>query len=364
MNATDSKTEAAKPQENGAKGGNGRRKAGLVLLVLVLAGIVLAGWFWYKSKIEVTTDDAFVAASIHLVSARVPGHVVRVAVADNQLVAAGDLLVELDAADYRARVANAEAMLALARNEADSAHASVAVAQAALAQAEAEAKQSGLDLQRGEALSAREVIPRERLEQLQTARQVAQARLAEARENLRRAKAAVSLNSSGTEAQVARRAAELELARNNLGYTRILAPVAGYVTRKGAEVGNNIQSGQPLLSLVQQETPWVVANYKERQLTHVEPGQKVSFSVDAYPGETFSGKVESIMAGTGAAFSLLPPENATGNYVKVVQRIPVKIVIDPGSDPQHRLRVGMSVVPIIYTGRSLGDIIGHLDPFH
>lgn len=366
MSETD-KPQNAEPQEqaNGNNKGNGRRKAGLVLLVLVLIGIGTGCWFWYKSKIEVSTDDAFVAASIHLISARVPGHVVRVAVADNQPVKAGDLLVELDATDYRARVANAEAMLALARNEARSDHATVAAAQAALQQAEAQSKQAGLDLKRGEALFAREVIPRERLEQLQTARRVAQARLKEARENLRRAKTAVALSGEGnTEAQVARRAAEVELARNNLAYTRITAPVAGYVTRKGVEVGNNVQAGQPLMSLVQLETPWVVANYKESQLTHVEPGQKVTFSVDTYPGRTFSGKVQSIMAGTGAAFSLLPPENATGNYVKVVQRIPVKIVIDPDSDPQHQLRVGMSVVPVIYTGRSLGDIIGQLNPFH
>jgi membrane fusion protein (multidrug efflux system) len=124
-----------------------------------------------------------------------------------------------------------------------------------------------------------------------------------------------------------------------------------------------VQAGQALLTLVQLDDPWVVANYKESQLTHVEPGQKVTFTVDTYPGVTFNGWVESIMAGTGSAFALLPPENATGNYVKVVQRIPVKILIDRASDPQHLLRVGMSVVPTIYTGRSLGDIIGHLNPF-
>ena len=117
------------------------------------------------------------------------------------------------------------------------------------------------------------------------------------------------------------------------------------------------------MAVVALEDEWVTANYKESQLTHVQPGQKVEFRVDAYPGRKFTGSVESIMAGTGAAFSLLPPENASGNYVKVVQRIPVRIAIDKTSDPKHLLRVGMSVVPSILTGRKLGDILKELNPF-
>jgi len=354
-----------KSDSESKSGGGRRRKVGLVLLGLILAGAATGGWFWYKSKIEVTTDDAFVQTHIHQISARVPGHVLQVPPADNQRVAAGDLLVELDAADYHARVANAGAMVAIARNEASEDYARINAALATLQQAEARRRQAGLDLARGEGLFAREVIPRERLEQLQTADRVAAGALAEARENLAMARAAVGAAQNGDlEARVARRQAELDLARLNLSYTRIVAPVSGYVTRKTVEVGNNVQAGQPLLTLVQLEDPWVVANYKESQLTHVEPGQRVTFSVDTYPGVTFRGRVDSIMAGTGAAFSLLPPENATGNYVKVVQRIPVKILIDRDSDPQHLLRVGMSVVPTIFTGRSFGDIVGHLNPFN
>lgn len=342
----------------------GRRKVGLVLLVMVLGGALVGGWFWYKSKIEVTTDDAFVQGHIHQISSRVPGHVVRVPLADNQLVAAGDLLVELDDADYLTRVANAAAMVELARNETSGDYARIKAAKAALQQSEARLKQAELDLARGEALFASEVVPREKLEQLQTARRVAQSAAAEAGENLSMARAAVGASGNGDlEAGVARRFAELEMARLNLSYTRIVAPVAGYVTRKSVEVGNNVQAGQPLLTLVQLDEPWVEANYKESQLTYVEPGQEVTFTVDSYPGKSFKGRVESIMAGTGAVFSLLPPENATGNYVKVVQRIPVRIVIERDSDPQHLLRVGMSVVPTIYNGRSFGDIIGHLNPF-
>jgi len=139
----------------------------------------------------------------------------------------------------------------------------------------------------------------------------------------------------------------LEAAQLNYGYTKIYAPADGYVTKKSVELGNQIQAGQPLMAVVDLTDIYVVANYKETQIERVKPGQKVKIKVDTYPGKVFDGKVESIMAGTGAVFSLFPPENATGNYVKVVQRIPVKIVLDKGADSEHVLRVGMSVVPTI-----------------
>jgi len=284
---------------------------------------------------------------------------------DNQQVQAGDLLIRIDDLPYQARYSRAEAQLALARDNSTSDSAAVSAARAALQQAQVRTEQAEIDLERGQALLEREVIPRERFEQLQTAARIAAAAVEEAKQRLRKARAELGAHAEGEQpAQVAQRQAELELARLELSYTHIVAPVDGYVTRKRVEVGNNIQAGQPLLSLVQLDAPWVLANYKERQLTHVEPGQRVELTVDAYPGRRFSGRVDSIMAGTGAAFSLLPPENASGNYVKIVQRIPVKIVIDPDSDPQHLLRVGMSVVPTIYTGRSLGDILAHLNPFN
>jgi len=148
-------------------------------------------------------------------------------------------------------------------------------------------------------------------------------------------------------AQISQREAQVKAAELNRGYTRILSPADGYVTRKSVELGNQIQPAQPLMAVVPLDTIWVVANYKETQLEKVRPGQKVEIEVDTYPDKTFKGKVESIMAGTGAIFSLFPPENATGNYVKVVQRIPVKIVLEEGTDPNHVLRVGMSVQPTI-----------------
>ena len=176
------------------------------------------------------------------------------------------------------------------------------------------------------------------------------AQLKEAEENLRRAQAEAGLGGkSGTRAKVLERKALLSEAELQLSYTKIYAARDGYITRKSLEPGANIQAGQSLMALVPLQDAWITANYKERQITHMQPGQKVKFRVDAYPGRTFTGQVDSIMAGTGAAFSLLPPENATGNYVKVVQRVPVKIVLEPGQDPDHRLRPGMSVVPTVYT---------------
>lgn len=335
------------------------------MLLLILCGICTSGWLWYKSKIELTTDDAFVESHIHRISSRVAGQVVTIPVTDNQHVAAGELLVSLDPANYQTQVAMAEARLSLAQNTTEEEQAGVAAAAATVKRMQAQLDQATTDLTRGETLYDREVIPKERLEQLKTAQRVAKASLEQTRQQLRAAQARSGTDGiNEQQARIAERAAELKLARLNLSYTQITAPVAGYVTHKSVQLGTNVQPGQALLAIVELEQPWIVANYKENQLTHIEPGQQVEFSVDAYPGRIFTGKVDSIMAGTGAAFSLLPPENATGNYVKVVQRVPVKISIDPDSDPQHQLRVGMSVEPTVFTGRSLSDITAHLNPFN
>jgi membrane fusion protein (multidrug efflux system) len=259
---------------------------------------------------------------------------------------------------------NATAQLDVARNETSSNYAQVDAARAALNSDKAKLEQAELDLARGKALFKKEVIPKEQLDRLETARRIAAAKLIETEGSVRRALAILGLTGAGgKDAQIERKKAELEESRLNLSYTRIYAPADGYITRKSVEPGNNIQAGQPLMALVALNEAWITANYKERQLTHVAAGQKVEFTVDSFPGQKFTGVVDSIMAGTGAAFSLLPPENATGNYVKVVQRIPVKILINKDSDPKHLLRVGMSVVPSILTGLKLGDILREQNPF-
>jgi membrane fusion protein (multidrug efflux system) len=348
-----------------AKNGGGKRKrAGLVLAILLVIGGVAGGWLWVRTKTHVATDNAFVDAHVHAVSARVPGTVARVAVTDNLQVHEGDLLVQLDPGDYRVRVDNADAEVEMARNETSGDHARVEAARAAVGLATARLEQTDLDLQRGRNLFAKEVIPKEQLDRLETARRVAASQLREAEENQHKEEAlAGSAAGSGREARIRQKEARLDEARLNLSYVNVYAPTDGYVTRKGVESGNYVQPGQQLMSIVDLDGAWITANYKESQLTDVRPGHEVTFTVDSYPGKTFRGRVESIMAGTGAAFSLLPPENATGNYVKVVQRVPVKITIDKGSDPEHLLRVGMSVVPTILTGRGMAEVLMDLIPF-
>jgi membrane fusion protein (multidrug efflux system) len=355
---TAQKKDAPAPKKNGNK----RRRAALILLLLIIGAFIFGMRLWIKSKTHVETDNAFIESHVYSISARVPGNVARVPVRDNQYVKKGDLLLEMDPVDYRLRVENYAAQLDMAKNETSSTYAQVDAAKAAVASDRARLSQADLDLARGKALYQREVIPKEQLDRLETARKVAAARMAETEGSVRRALALLGLTGTGgKDAQIARKVAELEEAKTNLGYTRVYAPADGYITKKSVEQGNNIQAGQPLMALVALNEAWVTANYKESQLTHVRPGLNAEFEVDTYPGVTFKGKVDSIMAGTGASFSLLPPENATGNYVKVVQRIPVKIRIDTSSDPKHLLRVGMSVVPTILTERKLGDILK--DPF-
>jgi membrane fusion protein (multidrug efflux system) len=279
----------------------GRRKALAVFGAVVLAGLI-AGFAYnaYRST-HISTDDAFIEGNIFTIAARVSGTVKTVAVSDNQPVKRGDLLVELDPADYRSKAEAARANLELQR--------------ANLRYAERERR-------RAETLFDKDVNSAERLDKTVSAHEIALAQVKLAEEQLRQA----------------------EL---NLSYTTISAPGDGYVTKKSVQIGNQVQSGQPLMAVVALNDLWVVANYKETQMTRIRPGQDVRISVDSYPGRTFRGMVDSIMAGTGVSFSLFPAENATGNYVKVVQRIPVKIRFTDDSDKDHVLRIGMSVVPTV-----------------
>jgi membrane fusion protein (multidrug efflux system) len=334
--------------------------------MLILA--IIIGWFglhwWIKSKTHIETDNAFIEARTVPISFKVPGTVKRVLVSDNQFVKQGDLLVELDDNDYRVQMAKAEAGVGMAVNESGGERQQVEAARAAIQLARARYDQAVIDLQRGQSLFSREVIPKEQLDRLKTAKSVAEAQLKETEETLKRAQAVAGIASgTGNKARILEKQAVLEENRLKLSYTRITAPRDGYITRKSVEPGINVQAGQPLMALVPLQDAWIVANYKEGQLAYIRPGQKVEFTVDAYPARTFTGRVDSIMAGTGAAFSLLPPENATGNYVKVVQRVPVKIIIDSNSDPEHLLRVGMSVVPTVLVGRTAKDVLNDLNPF-
>ncbi|HIJ80561.1 MAG TPA: HlyD family secretion protein [Desulfuromonadales bacterium] len=345
--------------------GSGRRMRAIIILLLIVlcGGWLIARWF-IRSQTHIETDNAFVDAHVLAVSSRVPGTVTAVHVRDNQQVKKGDLLVEIDQRDYQMQVDQASAGVGVALNETGGEQRKVSGAQAVVQSATARFEQAGIDLQRGEKLFSRDVIPREQLDRLTTAQKVAEAQLREAEEALKRVRAEAGLSpKGGGTAKVQLRAAQLEDTRLKLSYTKIYAPQDGSITRKSVEAGAIIQAGQPLMALVPLSNVWVTANFKERQLTHIKAGQHVEFTVDAYPGRSFKGTVDSIMAGTGAAFSLLPPENATGNYVKVIQRIPVKIGITGVPDPRYPLRVGMSVIPTVNTGRSAADVIKGLNPF-
>jgi membrane fusion protein (multidrug efflux system) len=200
-----------------------------------------------------------------------------------------------------------------------------------------------IEKNRAEALYQKEVLPRDRYDRAMTGYEVAVAQVKAAEEQLRQAESQ-KLTQAST---IMQKQATADLAELNYEYTKIYAPVDGYVTRKSVQLGNQIQPGQPLMAVVALNDIWVTANFKETEMENIRPGQRVELTVDSYPGKEFSGKVDSIMAGTGVSFSLFPAENATGNYVKVVQRIPVKIVLDEGTDKDHVLRVGMSVEPTV-----------------
>lgn len=410
--ASDGKTEkAAAPAGNG-----GRWRIGAIVLVaLVLVG----GFFWWRSRGTEATDDAQVDGHITQIAARVGGTVTTVEVTNNQAVKAGDVLVVIDPRDYQIAVERAKAELADAQATSSAARTGVPIAQVEtrsgvstasggvqqaeagvtgadreiqVAQAnlvsaqahqrekEATAIKTARDVERFRGLVQKDEISRQQFDaavaQADAARAaadaaksevaaaqggitVAEQRAAQARGAASQARAGLAsaqtapqqlqvtqARATAAEARVRQAEAALKQAELNLEYTTVKAPTDGVVSRKSVEAGQVIQPGQPLMALVNLQDVWVTANFKETQLKSMRPGQKVVIVVDAL-GREFTGHVDSIAAATGAKFSLLPPENATGNYVKVIQRVPVRIFFEPGQDPNRTLRPGMSVTPTV-----------------
>ena len=381
-------------------------------LFLTLGGIVLvvAGFFvWrYLTSYE-STDDAQIDGHLNAISARVSGHVLKLMVEDNQYVQAGTPLVQIDPKDYQVAVEHARADYAdafaaaqaaqvnvpitsvntgsqttSAQADVDNARAGISVARqqldaarAQVQQAEANNVKAQSDLVRYKQLVDKQEISQQQYDQAVAAarssaagveaarasssaaeQQVTQAqtRLAQAQANLRAAgtapqqMSAIRSRAQAAQAAAERKKADLDQAELNLQYTSIVAPVNGIVSSRTVEVGQNVQAGQELMKIVPLDDIWVTANFKETQLKLMRPGQPVTISVDAY-GKEYKGHVQSIAGASGARFSLLPPENATGNYVKVVQRIPVKITLDPGETKEHILRPGMSAEPKVWIRR-------------
>jgi len=310
--------------------------------ILALAAIG-GGWAiaqWRHGRIYVSTEDAYVRGHVVTVSSRIPGPLLAVRVQENQFVRAGQALVDLDPRDCDTTLARAEASLAEARSALALNAAQIAQAQAQLQAAESQQGLAEIEKARMGALQARESIPRQKFDQARTAEEVARAQVAAARKQVAAAQGLLGVSQS--KVQVAQ--AALDQARLQRSYCSIVAPCDGMVSRKMAEPSMVVAAGQPLLAVVPlgQEAVWIEANFKETQLQRVRPGQKVRLKTD-FDGRRFTGTVDSLSAGTGAAFSLLPAENATGNWVKVVQRLPVRIHLDPDADPEHRLRLGLSV---------------------
>jgi membrane fusion protein, multidrug efflux system len=332
-----------------------RRPLLVGILIIVAIGIVVGSVLWWRhSRTYVTTDDAFVDIASQHVSPQIAGRVLRVLVNDNEDVAAGQVLVELDPTDFqnrleqaRASLAQAEAQLAEAEAQRSMVDAQREQARAGEGMAQANATNAAHDLQRFQQLSAADggAVSRQQLDHASaeasgTAAQLQAAQKAVAAADAQLSHAAKQIDAA--RAAVKSAAIQVAQAELTLSYAHVAASVAGRVARKTVATGNYVQPGADLMAVVPR-TVYVTANFKETQLTHLRRGQPVTVKIDSYPELKISGRVDSIQPATGQAFDLLPSQNAAGNWVKVVQRVPVKIVLDQiPNDPEHRLAPGMS----------------------
>jgi membrane fusion protein (multidrug efflux system) len=322
----------------------GRKKHGIIFklfwLIVLVAVVGVGGRYAIRYVVYhilyESTDDAFVEGHIVSVSPKVSGQITKVLVIDNQQVKKGDLLVTIDPCDYQAMVNVYQAALQVAQAEAQKAKANISAAKAQNDRAQT-------DLKRYEQLKGDSSISKQELDRAGAAAASTQAELEVA---VKQAEAA--------DARIVQAQADLRRAELELSYTKIYAPREGRVAQKHAEAGSFVAIGQPLMAVIPYDV-WVIANFRETQLRTIHPGRKVTISVDAFADEKLMGRVDSIQAGTGARFSLLPPENATGNYVKVVQRVPVKITFDEPVERLKHLGLGMSVQPYVYVGDEKGE---------
>jgi membrane fusion protein (multidrug efflux system) len=315
----------------------GRRLTVFAIMGVVLLALVgLGARRWIYGLSHVSTDDAQADGHIIPILPKVGGFVTEVRVDENRSVKAGDTLVVLDDRDYRARLAQADADLAVALAGVSN-RARVGQAEAQVEQAQANALKAHADLDRLRPLALQDIVSKQQLDAAEAAVSAADAALAAAQAGLLAADARVGA------ARAARDQAAL-----NLSYTRLTAPFFGVVSKKTVELGQLVQPGQPLMSVVPLDDVWITANLKETEIENVKPGEPADFTVDAYPGVRFRGHVQSLSPATGARVSLLPPDNATGNFTKVVQRVPVRVRPDK-VDAAHPLRPGMSVVVTITT---------------
>lgn len=317
-------------------------------VVAVALGIGLF-WWWEHGKTYPNTDDAYLQANLLTISPQVGGRVASVAAVENVRVNAGDALFTLDTASLQAALDIAQAQFDLATQTAGASGSNVAAAQAQLAQANAAQSEAQAEFDRTNRLFAVGEVAQAALDQATASRDQAQAALDAASAALQAAHdelGAAGAQNAGVRAALG----QLSLARINLDHATVTAPVSGWLSNISLRPGQIVAAGQPLFSLVEGDAWWVDGNFKETDIDRIRPGQPVTMSIDMYPGITLTGAVGSIGAGSGAVFSLLPAENATGNWVKVTQRFPVRITLDAlPTDPAIQLRVGASVVATVDT---------------
>ena len=367
MHSTAGQAPAAQTPAGGAPGKSGPNKRVLVVVGLIaLAAIGAGGRMWYRSHHFVETENAYVTGRVHQVSSRVAGVVTRVAVDDNQLVKAGDVIAELDPVDHAVRVEQIEAQIASVQQQVGQAEAQIQQVRAQAAAAGAQVKQSQAQLLRARQDAERfgqlynetmKAVSKAEVDASNAARDAAVADLAARRDNAAAAQAQIGAAEAGRDvlkAQVKVLQAQWKEAQQQLAYNRIVAPVDGRVGRRSVEVGARVQPGQAMLAVVE-DNVWVVANFKETQLAGLAPGQKVSLDVDALPEHHLVGRVDSFAPASGNQFALLPADNATGNFTKIVQRVPVKITLDPQDVKKYagRLVPGMSVVAAVELGQDV-----------
>lgn len=333
-----------------------RRRRALALTMAALGVLAIAGlaMWWTLAGDSLSTDDAFITARTVTISPQISAQVVDVPVTDNRMVAAGTVLVRLDDSDAKAQVDQAKAQVDAAQANITNIEAQIAAQQSRIVEADKQVSQADAALafatqqnNRYQGLLQQGAVTAEQAQQYHSGYLQAQASLAAAQASAAATKKQLPVLQSQklqAQAEVEQRQAALEQAQITLSRTVVTAPVDGYVTQLTAAKGNYAAAGQALMMFVPRDM-WVTANFKETELSAIRPGAPVTIRVDAFPGRTFAGHVESIQAGSGTAFSLLPPENATGNYVKIVQRVPVKIVFN--APPDVLLGPGMSVVPSV-----------------
>ncbi len=393
--------KAAKPPQSPTS----KARRNFIIATVVILLLLVAGFFYWRSTFTEDTDDAQVNGDLYQVSARVSGQILNVNITDTQKVNQGDPIAEIDPRDYQVALEQAEAQLAnskasfvqananvpitsvqtrtteqtsgidvnTARFSVAQAQKEVAAAQARVDQARANALKAQLDVDRYTPLVAKDVISKQQFDQAVATAAATNAQLLEAQQDVIAQQAGVAQAQSrfvsaqrnaeqarqngpkqiavqqsrvqGANADIEQQQAKVDQARLNLSYCHVIAPVSGIIDHKSVSVGQNISIGQNMLTIVPLDNLWITANFKETQLEKMKVGQAVTISVDALGGKKFRGHVTQVGGATGSRLSLFPPENATGNYVKVVQRIPVRIDLDQGENKDHLLRIGFSVTP-------------------